>query len=455
MKRCLLFIEASAVPTDTDLRLRSVLDGNQRDREQMCRAVLALDPHYSDVRPRHPLGGPDGGRDIEAILDTARIAYGAVGFHNGANDSAEQKKQIRKKFSADLRSALRAGAELKAFVFFTNLHFTVGEQDKMKEKARQAGLDQCEIYDRERIRIELDSPAGFFIRFQYLGIPLSEAEQASFLARYGDRIQEVVSTGFQRIERTLSRLLFLQESSDVLDGINVRFHLNRTHAAGEIGHFRAFVSLHLRAVKHDILSFWFGSSDRSRRFSHDSDDWRQQPAGIEHGISSGQWERHVACADGHSGGKESGAAEKDDRDDKHSDFVCVGGGSAVGINPVSDIVTSYSHDDPLIRFRPRLQLRDLDECMFMPVLNLSLAKKLHSIEVFANGYKLADIGSDEFSIDSSPFESELIDLFTEEELADPWVRIRPRGASAFRLQFGSMTPRRMYDHSEAPERRKV
>ncbi len=77
------------MPTDTDIRLRSALDTNQRDWEQMCRAVLALDARYSEVRPRHPHGGPDGGRDIEAVLDGNRSAYGAVGFINSANDSSE------------------------------------------------------------------------------------------------------------------------------------------------------------------------------------------------------------------------------------------------------------------------------------------------------------------------------------------------------------------------------
>lgn len=80
------------MPTETDIRLRSWLDANQRDREQMCRSVLALDPRYSDVRPRQPAGGPDGGRDIEAIFDSDRVAYGAVGFHNGANDFRRTKE---------------------------------------------------------------------------------------------------------------------------------------------------------------------------------------------------------------------------------------------------------------------------------------------------------------------------------------------------------------------------
>ena len=45
------------------------------------------------------------------------------------------------------------------------------------------------VFDQERIRIVLDSADGFSIRFQYLQIPLSEAEQATFFAKWGDDIQ--------------------------------------------------------------------------------------------------------------------------------------------------------------------------------------------------------------------------------------------------------------------------
>ena len=94
--------------TDTDIRLRSRLDSNQRDREQMCRAVLELDVRYTEVRPRHPLGGPDGGRDIEALFGGTLRTFGAVGFANSANDSDEQKRQVRRKFKDDLTSVSTA-----------------------------------------------------------------------------------------------------------------------------------------------------------------------------------------------------------------------------------------------------------------------------------------------------------------------------------------------------------
>lgn len=65
------------------------------------------------------------------------------------------------------------------------------------------------------------------------------------------------------------------------------------------------------------------------------------------------------------------------------------------------IVVSYTHDDPLVRFGPRLQLRDLDDAMFMPMLNASLAKKVALFNVFANGYHLLAIGLGGFYIDRS------------------------------------------------------
>lgn len=437
--------------TETDIRLRSWLNTNQREREQMCRSVLALDKHYTDVRPRHPSGGRDGGRDIEAIFQCERVAFGAVGFANDANDSSEQKKSIRGKFTSDLNSALKAKPDLKIFVFLTNIHLTMGEQLEMKNSAHTRGIEHCDIIDRERLRIELDSPSGFFIRFQHLNIPLSEAEQASFLARYGDRIQEIVSTGFERVERTLNRVLFILESADVLEGMYVRFHLKQAYRAEEIGHFRAFVDIFLRAAKQDILSVVFGSADKVWRFTPERNGNDDSVPGIGAAISSGQWEQQLSPPDPIGDKKEGFDEHGNDLggEPPEDKLTFVGNGSGIGLDPVPSITVRYTHDDPLIRFRPRLELRDLNDCMFMPVLNLTLAEKLHSIEVFANGYKLADIGPEDFLIDREDFSLPLSEYFSPEELRDPWVRIRPSSlASTFHLGFTSQTPRRMFEHTE-------
>lgn len=118
------------MPYSTDERLKSYLDTNQLNREQMCRALLAIDRRFSDVRPRHPRGGPDGGRDIEANFKQEQKAFGSVGFVNQANDSDEQKRQIKKKFKDDTKSALDSKENPEVFVFLTNINLTIGEKEE-------------------------------------------------------------------------------------------------------------------------------------------------------------------------------------------------------------------------------------------------------------------------------------------------------------------------------------
>ena len=67
--------------------------------------------------------------------------------------------------------------------------------------AKSSGVEYCDICDRERIRIALDSQDGFAARFQYLSLPLSEAEQATFFAKWGDDIQSMISSQFDRMQK--------------------------------------------------------------------------------------------------------------------------------------------------------------------------------------------------------------------------------------------------------------
>lgn len=424
------------MPYQTDERIKSYLDTNQLHREQMCRAILSIDQRYTDVRPRHPRGGPDGGRDLEAIYREDQTAFGAVGFVNQANDSNEQKKSIREKFASDLKSALSANSELDAFVFFTNINLTIGEKESLIDTARASNINHCEIFDRERIRISLDTPDGFSIRFQYLNIPLSEEEQASFFARWGDDIQQVISSGFKNIDNGINRLLFLEESSSPLHHFTISFELKEKYPAEEVGHFRAFCSMYLKEIKQNIFGIIFGSSDKSNRMRDDiKEDFTLEISGIKYGISSGQWEHHVD-------------AEKqvsDDEDDETNEkYRQVGRSSSIGKDDVEFIGISYRKDS-FIRYMPTISLKDLDEAMFLPILNKSLAEKVKAIHIYSDGYKIQELYSDDFSIDSSEFEPRIPAQFTDEELVDPWVRIRPSNlSSAFHIRFFEKTPKRMF-----------
>jgi hypothetical protein len=425
---------------ETDEKLKGYLDTNQLRREQLCLAILALDKRFTDVRPRHPRGGPDGGRDIEAQYRGTELAYGAVGFVNQAADVEEKKKTIRTKFSDDLNSAWDADPRPSVFVFFTNVNFTVGEKSNLVDQARAKGFSVCEVFDRERLRIVLDSPDGFAARFQFLNIPMSESEQASFFAKWGDEIQSVITTGFQEVHSTLSQLLFMQEAGRPISGLHVQFKLDREYAATEIGHFRAFCSIYLREPKLGILGLLIGMTDKANRFRTDIKQERYERPGIASGVASGQWKVAWSSISEQGDSSES----EDDGNNDSEKYLPIGCGSAVGMQTVKHLVVSYSTNS-FIRFEPVLSLMDFDECMLMPILNKSLAEKLEGIRIFANGYMLLDLDKKAFGIDSSEFELDLGGAFSQDELSDPWVRIRPADfTSTFNLSFLDNVPVRMF-----------
>ena len=82
--------------------------------------------------------------------------------------------------------------------------------------------------------------------------------------------------------------------------------------------------------------------------------------------------------------------------------------------------------------------------MFLPLMNESLARKLKTLHVYSNEYKLMEISQNDFQIDTTAFEPSVPAVFTHAELADPWVRIRPNMASAFHLRVSEETPKRLF-----------
>jgi hypothetical protein len=430
----------------TDARLRSHLNTNQLFQERMCLAIISMDRRFSNVQPRQPAGGPDGGRDIEATFEQRMLAFGAVGFLNDADDSAKKKRQVKKKFADDLGRALRESRKPQVFVFLTNMPLTVSDKEKLFLQATENGFSHCEIFDRERIRNVLDSPDGLAARFQYLGIPLSQAEQSSFFSRWGEDIQSVISTGFQSIQSTLDRVLFLQESAEPMSFLAIRFDLDGEYPAEEIGHFRAFCSMHLKEPKHKILSVLFGSSDIADRMRSEGHEARSDTRpGIKFGIGSAQWETHIELSEG---------AESSSGDAETEKYVKTSWSTSIGMDSVNGIGISYSKFS-LIRFFPILALKDINEASFLPILNNSLAEKVNRIRVFANEYQLLDIVREDFHIDTSDFSPDIPVEFNKYELSDRWVRIRPNGSSAFRFLFSEQTPQRTYSPRNIHDRGRV
>lgn len=423
---------------ETDQRLKTYLDANQLARERLCLAVLSIDKRFSEVKPRHPRGGPDGGRDIEAIFRGSETAFAAVGFLNEANDSDEQRRLSKRKFDEDLEAALSARPQLRVFVFFTNVNLRQSEKSEMEQAATSKGISHCEVFDRERIRISLDSPDGFSIRYQYLKIALSEPEQATFFAKWGDDIQGVISEGFGKLERALNRLQFLAETDLPLSHLTIMLELDREYSSSEIGHFRAFCSLELVEPRDGVVGLLFGTTDNPDRMDANSvNELNLARSGVEHGRCGRQWKEKLR--DG---------ADFPDPFSKTKEFLAADGSfTSVGMREVRQLAIQFDGASDFLRVPPYLLLRDIDEARFALFLNQSLADKLAAVRVYANEYELAKYPKNELRIEKSSKQFRLPMYFADSELTDAWVRVMHE-LSAFHVSFSGSTPKRRFSAVE-------
>jgi hypothetical protein len=268
--------------------------------------------------------------------------------------SHEHRKRAMGKFESDLEAALSAEPQLKVFVFFTNVNLTISERTELEDCARRRGIEHCEIFYRERIRIVLDSPDGFSIRFQYLGIPLSEAEQATFFAKWGDDIQNVISEGFGKIERTLNRLHFLAEAVLPLSHFTIILELDREYSASEIGHFRAFCSLDLVEPRDRVVGLLFGSTDDPKRVNaKEVNELNLAEGGVARGICGRQWKEMLRDD-----------ADMPDPFTKTHEFLAAAGSfGAVGMRTVQIRIVGLSQE----AHGPERRLRTTKHCIDVPL----------------------------------------------------------------------------------------
>lgn len=323
---------------------------------------------------------------MEASFKGAQKAFGAVGFVNQANDSDEHKKKAKNKFTCDLIEALKAEPRPEVFIFFTNVNLTVGEKDELVVAAKGAGLSNAEVFDRERIRISLDGRDGLHIRFQFLGIPLSEAEQAVFFARWGDDIQGVIAEGFGKIQKSLNRILFLQEASLHLSQLTCVFTLDREYTGTEIGHFRVFGVVYLIAPSNGLQSFIFGATDNSGRMRVSNlGAVAQENFGIAQGICGAQWDSTICDNEA-----EPNSSETDSKNQLLEKYVNSGNFSSIGRATVKTISIRYRKDAMFFPTQSP-KLLELDGCWLVFFLNQTLAQKVQTISIYGNEYKLTEI----------------------------------------------------------------
>jgi len=135
----------------------------------MCAALLHLEG-YGDIDPQHPLGGPDGLKDVLCKKNGKK--WVAAAFFPA---TLPRFREVKDKFIHDLTGVAKNSAD--AMAFFVNQHLTIGEREELRS---QSPNPEVEIYHLERIRDLLDSPKGCGIRLEYLRIPMTEEEQWAF-----------------------------------------------------------------------------------------------------------------------------------------------------------------------------------------------------------------------------------------------------------------------------------
>jgi hypothetical protein len=327
----------------TDERLRYWLNANQSDRERMCSALLGLDRRYSEIRPRRPEGGPDGGRDIEAKRDDL-IVWGAVGFFNDVTDSEQQVRDAKRKFESDLGSARAKNPTLKGFAFFTNVDLKPSDQNELTMLGNERGLSFVDLYWRERMRASLDSTDGYGLRLQYLDIPLSDAEQKAFFGRFGADLNDIITKQHKTVEDRLARLEFLHATSRPLREVGFELRLRGWLSKGDLEHFRAVLELQMVSRP---TPWWYLAG---RDAYHDSG---------QIGRTSYFWQ-----------GKDSAKAHK------------IGGGIAQ--SPVASLSFGVGFNVENQRSTPEI----LDHTAVYLYVTERLASQISEFRVFANGYDL-------------------------------------------------------------------
>lgn len=179
-------------------------DKGQTFAERMAAKLLGLEG-YTEIDPQCPMGGPDGTKDILCGKDGKKFVVGCY-FPSGQKDLAA----ITKKYTDDYKGVSKNKAD--GFVFITNQKITPTERVELSSK-----FPSSEIFHGERVCGSLDSPKGYGIRLEYLGIELTKAEQISFLNSHLDlkaNFDEIKAT-LDTIKRTSVRLSGLIDAHDI------------------------------------------------------------------------------------------------------------------------------------------------------------------------------------------------------------------------------------------------
>lgn len=170
-------------------------DKGQPFSERMSAKLISLEG-FENVDPQSPMGGPDGTKGILGFKNGRRFVIGCY-FPNGQKSFND----IKDKFDGDLEGVEKNNAQ--GFVFITNQKITPTERITLAKDQKI----EIDILHGERVCGLLDSPKGYGIRLEYLGIELSREEQISFLNSHLDLKENFkeIKTALDEIKKVTNR----------------------------------------------------------------------------------------------------------------------------------------------------------------------------------------------------------------------------------------------------------
>lgn len=172
-------------------------DRGQAAAERLASHVLRMEG-FQAVDPSHPLGGPDGLRDVIGRRGSVKW-IGAAYFPRGQ----QSWRHIESKFGQDVQGVAKNNANGLAFV--TNQELTLSQRDALAQQHNEIGVD---IYHLERIASLLDSPPCYGLRLEFLDIEMTKEEQLSYMAARDvalDELKETVEVMSKRLPTPISR----------------------------------------------------------------------------------------------------------------------------------------------------------------------------------------------------------------------------------------------------------
>ena len=148
-------------------------DKGQAPSERLAGHILRVEG-FESIDPSHPLGGPDGLKDIVCVRNDKRW-IGAAYFPRGQ----QTIKAIVGKLAEDFQGVAKNNVD--GIAFLTNQELTLGERETLRDSGNGVPID---LFHLERIASILDSPQCYGLRLEFLDIEMTKEEQLAFAAQW-------------------------------------------------------------------------------------------------------------------------------------------------------------------------------------------------------------------------------------------------------------------------------